>query len=173
MSGDGTMERPWVRGALAIDRAVLSDIEAHARAEYPSECCGFVSGPSSEPALLDASVREVNEADKYHALDPETFPRTSRMYFKINELRAARAFDAGDAAGRPIKVIYHSHCDAGAYFSAEDAATFASEGVLMWPCAFLVVSVVDGEVKDRKLWVHTPGTNGFEESSLTVRDETR
>lgn len=167
MSGEG---HPWIRGELRIARAVLDAIEAHAREGYPSESCGFVSGPADDPALLDAAVREVNEADKYHALDPERFPRTSRTYFKINELRAARAFEAGEREGRPIKVIYHSHCDAGAYFSAEDAATFASQGQLMWPCAFLVVSVVEGEVRDRKLWVHAEGTDGFVESTLRVID---
>ncbi|MCA9605884.1 MAG: Mov34/MPN/PAD-1 family protein [Myxococcales bacterium] len=159
---------PWTRGGLRIPRAVLEDIEAHAVEEYPSECCGFVAGPADDAPLADASTREVNEADKYHRLDPVTFPRTSRMYFKINELRAARSFEAGEASGRPIKVIYHSHCDAGAYFSAEDAATFASEGQLMWPCAFLVVSVMEGEVKERKLWVHRPGTDAFDESTLEV-----
>jgi proteasome lid subunit RPN8/RPN11 len=165
MSGD----RPWIAGDLVISRAVMAELEAHALAAYPSECCGFVSGPAEQPALLDAYVREENEADKYHKLDPETFPRTSRTYFKINELRAAKAFDAGDKVGRPIKVIYHSHCDAGAYFSQEDAATFASENQLMWPCAFIVVSVQDGKFAERKLWVHVPGTNDFRESSLTVR----
>lgn len=167
MSGDAD-GKPWIRGDLTIPRAVLAEIEAHALECYPSESCGFVLGPASEPARLDAAVREVNEADKYHELDPERFPRTSRTYFKINELRAARAFDEGDKNGRPIKVIYHSHCDAGAYFSQEDSSTFASEGVLMWPCAFLVVSVVGGEVKERKLWVHVPGTNDFRESTLRV-----
>ncbi|MCA9603223.1 MAG: Mov34/MPN/PAD-1 family protein [Polyangiales bacterium] len=162
-------ERPWIQGNLSIDRAVLADIEAHAKESYPSECCGFIAGPANDTPTLTTSVREVNEADKYHALDPITFPRTSRMYFKINELRAGRAFDAAEKAGNPIKVIYHSHCDAGAYFSEEDAATFANEGQLMWPCAFLVVSVVGGEVRDRKLWVHVPGTNGFAESALTER----
>lgn len=162
-------ERPWIDGQLAIDRKVLADIEAHALECYPDESCGFVFGPREEPGLLDESRREVNEANKYHALDPERFPRTARTYFKINELRAARTFDSADAEGRPLKVIYHSHCDAGAYFSQEDAATFASEGQLMWPCAFLVVSVMDGKVVDRKLWVHVPGTNDFRESSLEIR----
>jgi proteasome lid subunit RPN8/RPN11 len=162
-------ERPWIAGDLVISRELMSELEAHALSTYPSECCGFVSGPASEPALLDASQREDNEADKYHRLDPETFPRTSRTYFKINELRAAKAFDAGDKSGRPIKVIYHSHCDAGAYFSQEDAATFASDAQLMWPCAFIVVSVQQGQIAERKLWVHVPGTNDFRESSLTVR----
>ncbi|MGD8863145.1 MAG: Mov34/MPN/PAD-1 family protein [Myxococcales bacterium] len=164
MSGD----RPWIEGNLTIDEGVLDDMHAHALSTYPSECCGFASGPRDDAARVDASVREENEADKYHELDPETFPRTSKTYFKINELRAARAFDEGDANGRPIKVIYHSHCDAGAYFSEEDAATFASEGQLMWPAAFIVVSVVDGEVKETRLWVHQPGTNDFRESSFTT-----
>jgi proteasome lid subunit RPN8/RPN11 len=158
----------WTQGKLRIRKEVLDAIEAHAKESYPNEGCGFVMGPASDAALLDESAREVNEADKYHKLDPERFPRTARTYFKINELRAARAFEAGEKNARPIKVIYHSHCDAGAYFSAEDAATFASEGQLMWPCAFIVVSVIDGAVVDRKLWVHAPGTNNFVESSLEV-----
>lgn len=168
MSGSPT--RAWIAGELSIARHVLNDIEAHAVECFPSECCGFVSGPANETALLDASVRETNEADKFHKLDPVTFPRTSTTYFKINELRAARAFDQGEASGRPIKVIYHSHCDAGAYFSQEDAATFASDNQLMWPCAFIVVSVMGGKIHDRKLWVHVPGTNDFRESTLAIHD---
>ena len=166
MSGE---TKPWIAGDLVLEASVLADIEAHALACYPSECCGFVFGPASEPALLNGSAREENEADKYHRLDPETFPRTSTTYFKINELRAARAFEQGEKSGQPIKVIYHSHCDVGAYFSAEDAATFATDNTLMWPCAFIVVSVMDGKIADRKLWVHKPGTNDFVASSLTIR----
>ena len=171
MSGESndTGGLPWIAGDLTIASDVLAALEAHALEAYPSECCGFVSGPASEPALLDAAVREQNEADKYHKLDPVTFPRTSRTYFKINELRAAKAFESGAREGRPIKVIYHSHCDAGAYFSQEDAATFASDNLLMWPCAFIVVSVQEGRIAERKLWVHVPGTNEFRESKLTVR----
>jgi proteasome lid subunit RPN8/RPN11 len=168
MSGEGTVA-PWITGDLAIERAVLDEIQAHALECYPNESCGFVAGPATDPALLDASTRQDNEADKFHELDPVTFPRTSRTYFKINELKAARAFEAAERGARPIKVIYHSHCDAGAYFSKEDAATFAVDGHLMWPCAFIVVSVRQGKVADTKLWVHVPGTNDFRESSLSVR----
>lgn len=167
MSGDAS--RPWVAGNLEIDAATMAEIEAHALEEYPSESCGFVFGPADRPALLDSSQREENEADKYHKLDPETFPRTSKMYFKINELRAARTFESGEQTGRPVKVIYHSHCDAGAYFSEEDSATFAIDGTLMWPCAYIVVSVMDGKIAERRLWVHVPGTNQFAESKLAVR----
>lgn len=165
MSGEA---HSWIRGNLRISTDVMDEIERHALESYPSESCGFVFGPLDEPELLDALQREENEADKYHRLDPDTFPRTSKTYFKINELRAAKTFDEGATKGRPVKVIYHSHCDAGAYFSDEDAATFASDGQLMWPCAFIVVSVVDGRVADRKLWVYEASTNRFEESTLTV-----
>ncbi|MFW2386871.1 MAG: Mov34/MPN/PAD-1 family protein [Polyangiales bacterium] len=167
MSGESF---PWISGNLEIDKAVMDEIERDALDCYPSESCGFVFGPADEPALLDAVQREENEADKYHKLDPVTFPRTSNMYFKINELRAARTFEQGRTDGRPVKVIYHSHCDAGAYFSEEDAATFANDGQLMWPCAYIVVSIMNGKVAERRLWVHQPGTNDFVESTLTVRE---
>jgi proteasome lid subunit RPN8/RPN11 len=166
MSGN---ERRWIEGDLQLPAAVLAELHAHALECYPDECCGFIAGPASEPRTLSKSTREVNEADKFHKLDPTTFPRTARMYFKINELRAARAFESGEKNGEPIKVIYHSHCDAGAYFSAEDAATFASDNTLMWPCAFVVVSVQAGQVADTKLWVHRPGTNEFRESTLDIQ----
>ncbi|MGB0679805.1 MAG: Mov34/MPN/PAD-1 family protein [Polyangiales bacterium] len=164
-------ELPWVAGQVVLTPAVLAEVEAHARECYPSECCGFLVGAAAEPAVVDEVQRERNEADRYHALDPERFPRDSRTYFKMNELRATRAFTEGERDGRPVKVIYHSHCDAGAYFSEEDAATFAQEGVLMWPCAFLVVSVAQGEVRERRLWVHVPGSNDFREAKLEVASE--
>lgn len=170
MSGERRTATPWITGDLAITRQALEAVYAHARAEYPRECCGFLAGPASDPPRLDEAIPEVNEADRYHRLDPRRFPRTSHTYFKIHELRAARAFERGQAQGRPIKVIYHSHCDAGAYFSAEDAATFAAHGTLTWPCAFLVVSVLAGEPRAHQLWVHVPGTDEFRASTMRTID---
>ena len=168
MSGD--IELGWLRAPLSIQRGVLDAIHAHALRDYPGECCGFVYGPRAAPALLSRAVAETNEADKYHARDPDTFPRTSKEYFKINGLRASRAFDESVTSEEPLKVVYHSHCEAGDYFSAEDAATFASDGELLWPCAFIVVSVVGGEVKGQRLWAHVPGTDGFAEQPLAIID---
>lgn len=158
--------QPWIQGNLRITPEALAQAEQHALRCYPSECCGFMSGPADPVELLDATREEENEADKYHKLDPVCFPRDSRTYFKMNELRAMRAFAEGEAEGRPIKVIYHSHCDAGPYFSEEDAATFASDGQLMWPCAFLVISVKEGKLDGHKLWIHRPGSNAFDASPI-------
>jgi proteasome lid subunit RPN8/RPN11 len=166
MSGEAP---PWARGNLTIARAVLDDIEAHAREAYPSEACGFITGPADNPPLIDRSVREENIADTLHARYPDRFPRTSREYFEFDALRFKRAFETGQADGRPVKVVYHSHCDHDAYFSDTDAETFAPWGELMVPCAFLVVSVRGGAVRDRKLWIHEDGRQ-FVESTLSIFD---
>lgn len=165
--------KPWISGPLEITQAVAQAIEAHALECYPSECCGFLLGPATNERLVDEARREVNDADRYHALDPLTFPRTSQTYFKMNEMRASRILEEAEAAGRPVKAIYHSHCDAGAYFSEEDTQTFSQAGLLMWPCAFVVVSVVGdgnaGEARERRLWVHVPGEDRFTESELRLQ----
>lgn len=171
-----TSNTPWIAGPIRIRKDAMDAVRAHALEAYPSECCGFMSGPASEPSLVDTFERAVNEADRYHALDPERFPRTSKMYFKMNELKAGKAIDRGAASGQPLKIIYHSHCDAAApgkrgdYFSVEDAATFAQGEQLMWPCAFIVVSVENGKLAGQRLWVHRPGTNEFDEGALEIID---
>ncbi len=166
---DGAGTAPWLRADLDITAEALRRVEQDALARYPSEACGLLLGPADVPRLLDEARPMENLADRYHALDPAAFPRTSRTYFKLDELRAARAFEEGLRSGRPVKVVYHSHCDAGAYFSEEDAATFVLDGQLAWPAAFLVLSVVDGKLADRKLWCHVPGGSRFEERQLRVR----
>lgn len=159
---------PWVRAPLSLSADLMALMRQEAEDAYPSECCGFLFGPADDVGLLNKSSAEPNDADKYHAMDPETFPRTSRTYFKINELRASRTMESAAKSGHPLKVIYHSHCDAEAYFSQEDADTFSQNAQLMWPCAFIVLSVKNGLAVDAKLWIHVPGTNDFEEGELSV-----
>ena len=166
---------PWTRGPLRITGSALATIRAHAEREHPREACGWLVGPAEPWDLLDEACAGVNEADRYHALDPEQFPRTSRDYFRLSNKDFNRARRAGSEARRPVKVVYHSHCDsqregfpAGDYFSAEDAETFAREGRLWVPCAFVVVGVVAGRALGQRLWVHRPGTNAFDEQALVL-----
>lgn len=159
---------PWVRMDLQVCSESWHMAVKQALDSYPKEACGFFLGPREPAAQLDEYVAEQNEADKYHRLDPTTFPRTGETYFKLNELRAQRRFKEAEEQGRAIKVIFHSHCDAGAYFSEEDAATFAREGQLMWPCAFIVLSVVQGIAQSHSLWCHRPDTNAFDAFNLRI-----
>jgi len=101
-----------------LPREVLAEIYAHARETYPEECCGFLIGPR-DSAVIDEVRRCVNEQNRYHALDPERFPRTARIAYYLGG-RDLRFLMQSIETPRPVKIIYHSHIDVGSYFSAED-----------------------------------------------------
>ena len=180
------VKHPWARDGVRIARALLDDIEAHAREAYEAglenegfhegeEACGVIAGPSNDALLGDSVVRWPNLANKYHAMDPSEYPRTGRMYFLIDPLKFSRAVRDGEASGNPIKVLYHSHLDCGAYFSETDAQTALAGGdEPAYDLAYLVVSVRgDGKggaarVDDRKLFVWSAATRTFVEAKLDV-----
>ncbi|MBM3224330.1 MAG: hypothetical protein FJZ47_11060, partial [Candidatus Tectomicrobia bacterium] len=97
---------------------VLREIYAHAQATYPEECCGFLLGPAAQ-AMVDEVRVCVNEQNRYHALDPERFPRTARTAYYLGG-KDLRFLSQTTGTARPVKIIYHSHIDVGSYFSAED-----------------------------------------------------
>ncbi len=154
-------QTPWSQGDLRIRRSVLAAVEADALRGYAAdeEACGYLLGPASDPLLCDAHVRMENVANKLHAMDPETYFRTARMYFAFNEARFDRAVREGAKAGVPVKVIYHSHLDAGAYFSPTDAAVMscgeppAEEGGAWKPGPGLYRTCVPGPDPARSLCV--------------------
>jgi len=154
-----------------------------ARASYArdEEACGFLVGPASEPLAIRTAVPMVNRANKLHALDPETYPRTGRMYFDIDPLKFARAIEQGEARGEPVKVLYHSHLDVGAYFSETDAAATKMGGdEPAYDLAYLVVSVRGGgsegedragpRVDDQRLFVWDPAARAFVEGKLVLEE---
>lgn len=97
---------------------VLEAIYAHAQETYPEECCGFLIG-TRDQATVDEVRRCVNEQNRYHALDPEQFPRTARIAYFLGG-KDLRFLGESLSSARPVKIIYHSHIDVGSYFSAED-----------------------------------------------------
>lgn len=97
---------------------VLTEIFNHARETYPEECCGFLLGPQ-ESDQVDEVRRCVNEQNRYHELDPQSFPRTAREAYYLG-FKDLRFLLENTESTRPIKIIYHSHPDVGAYFSEKD-----------------------------------------------------
>src|SRR5579862_5508591 len=97
-------KHPWVRGALRVTAAVLARVDEEARAAHArdEESCGFLVGPAGEPLLVDAVVPMENRANELHRLDPETYPRTGRMYFDLDPLKFERSVREGEASGRPV-----------------------------------------------------------------------
>ena len=162
-------KHPWVRGGLRIAREIALRVDEEARAAFArdEESCGLLLGPASDPLLVDAIVPMENRANKLHKLDPASYPRTGRMYFDIDPLKVERTVREGEASGRPVKVLYHSHLDVGAYFSETDsqAATMGGEAP-SYDLAYLVTSVRGGVVDDRKLFVWDLERKSFIEAPL-------
>ena len=123
-------------------------IREHAEACYPLECCGL---------LFDDGVRPCTDVqDDLHDRDPEAFPRTSRHAFRLSDadqLLLARSIDGPV----PARVLYHSHVDADAYFSAADLAGATLDGEPLYPgLLHLVVSVRDGVAGEMALFRLSP-----------------
>ena len=167
-------KHPWVEGNLVIAKSVLERVNEEARTAYErdEESCGFLVGPAGDGRRVDGIVPMVNRANALHKLDPESYPRTGRMYFDIDSMKFEGAIKKGDAEGRPVKVLYHSHLDVGAYFSATDAEVAKmGQGEPPWDLAYLVTSVrAAGLVDDRKLFIWDPGKLAFLETPLEVRE---
>jgi proteasome lid subunit RPN8/RPN11 len=177
------MVSEWTRGGLRIARAVLDAVEADARERYEKdeEACGYLRGPADQPLLCDEHVALVNTANRLHALDPETYFRTARTFFSFNEKKFDDAVAASARQGRPVKVLYHSHLDAGAYFSSTDKAVMSmgeppsvegAEATLgpgpAWPLAFLVTSVEKGRIAEHRLFVWDATARDFVASAFEI-----
>jgi proteasome lid subunit RPN8/RPN11 len=166
-------DTPWTSGNLTISRALLARVEAEAVAAYgrDEESCGALVGPLAEPLLLSDILPMENRANKLHKLDPETYPRTGRMYFDLDPLKFERRVREGKSNGLPVKVLYHSHLDVGAYFSDTDAAAARMGGDSpAYQLAYLVTSVRTSKVDDHKLFVWDESTRAFVVSTLVVTD---
>lgn len=165
------MKMAWTRGNVRIPASVLAVVERAGREAYgrDEEACGYLEGPLADALLVDRAIELPNLANKYHEVDPEGHPRTGREYFKINALKFERAISEGEAAGRPVKVFFHSHLDCGAYFSAEDAAsmTMGGNGAPSYELSYLVTAVDRGEVTAHRLFIWDDKTRSFVEAPFT------
>jgi [CysO sulfur-carrier protein]-S-L-cysteine hydrolase len=162
----------WTTGNLVIAKSAIEVIEAAARAAYArdEESCGYLSGPAAESKVCDEATELPNLANKYHEIDPEGHPRTGREYFKINSLKFEKAIAAGNAAGRPVKVFFHSHLDCGAYFSAEDAASMTNGGTgsPAFDLAYLVTAVDQAVVTAHRLFIWDETSRSFIEAPFQL-----
>ncbi len=145
------------------DSALWAAIVPWLEEAYPAEGCGLILEDSRGRWNFR---RCENVIDRYHKLDPEQYPRTSKDFYMIDP----REFIAADERGEAVAVIVHSHPDAGDYFSDSDV-----EAALMprqtpqepvepiYPGAdYLVVSVRQGEAVAASLFRFDEESGKFE-----------
>ena len=147
--------------ALHITTAFLGEIYAHAVAAYPEECCGIGTASENEPDTIRHWYPCVNAQDRFHALDSVRFSRTSRNGYRIAPEELLRITREASLQGEIIRLIVHSHCDAGAYFSEEDERCALIGGEPPYPEADqMVIAVVNGRVREHAVFEWRPGS-GF------------
>jgi proteasome lid subunit RPN8/RPN11 len=131
----------------SYDPEIVARLVALCEADPEREVCGFL-------VRRDGALRVIavpNAADRYHALDPSRFPRTSRDSYLMDPKEQLRVHRELEAWGGEIAVVWHSHVKVGAYFSAKDRADAAVEGKPVVPGAeYLVLGVRGGRVTEVK-----------------------
>jgi proteasome lid subunit RPN8/RPN11 len=111
--------------------------------EYPHEACGVVLVRDGERRLL----RCRNAQNELHARDPQRHPRDARTAYYIADTDRLTMVRLEGEGFRPV-VIYHSHVDAGPYFSETDRRQALLGDEPMYPeASYVVVSVVNRRVE--------------------------
>jgi [CysO sulfur-carrier protein]-S-L-cysteine hydrolase len=93
-------------------------IYAHARAMFPSECCGYLRGDKTTMIADEVITCRNAQGDGVHPLTPERTEETGFVIAGGELIGFARTFDTS----RPARVVYHSHTNGRAYFSETDRA---------------------------------------------------
>jgi len=116
MSGepDSSSGPPDAPAPVAIPRELLLAVFREARRAFPAECCGWLSGPPGAAAALRACNNAQEAGD--HPTQAQRSAETAYVIAGDDLLAFARAFR--DPA--PPQLIYHSHPNGRAYFSATD-----------------------------------------------------
>ena len=97
---------------MVIAPELLQRIVAHARRDFPNECCGVIG-------FRDGRATSVYEAENV---------ARSRLRFEVDAMEVLRTSQAIEAAGHELGAIYHSHTRSEPYPSQTDINFAAS-----WP----------------------------------------
>ena len=145
---------------------VREAIYAHARQDYPNECCGGVWRVGEDDRATWEVVRYTNVQDELHARDPARYPRTARTAYTIAAKELLAINRRVEAPGQRLAILYHSHPDHDAYFSDEDLYFAAPLGEPGYPGTdYLVVSVRDGEVRGHRCFAWSEEQGEFIEQA--------
>ena len=119
---------------IAIPPFVLATIYDHARASFPDECCGYLVGVDA----VDGAVLCRNaQRDGEHPTQPDRDADTGFVIAGSELFAFAKSF----SSERPARVVYHSHTNGRAYFSAVDREVAATPAGPTYPVQHLVIGV--------------------------------
>ncbi len=121
----------------------LAALGRQAVQEYPHESCGVIVARGAERRVVPCR----NVQNELNARDPVRHPRDARTAYYIDPTDLLRIVRL-EGEGFAVAVIYHSHVEAGAYFSATDTRQALVGDEPAYPGAtYVVTSVVSGRVE--------------------------
>jgi proteasome lid subunit RPN8/RPN11 len=152
---------------VVIPGRLLNEIYTHALESHPEECCGLLSGKGV--GRFDAIHRCRNEMTRLHRQDPVAHPRGGERAFHMNEFDYVRAQRDAETAGASVTGVYHSHVEAGAYFSEDDQGSALQELYPFPKVDHIVISVMDRAVREVAAFRWVPEESRFEGRTLVVQ----
>jgi len=158
-----------VSGRIDVNRALppvtlsarlLNALCEHARETHPEECCGLLVGDA--PGVFAWARRCRNEMTRLHRRDPEAHPRDGTQAFQMNEGDTLRVIEEAEAKGQLVTGVYHSHANAGPYFSEVDQEFARRPGFPFPEAQHIVISVFEGLVGESAVFRRSDESPGFE-----------
>lgn len=134
MTREATSDLPR---AITIPDELLAAAYAHARATFPAECCGYFVGPRDGDAVAAIVACRNAQEDGEHPTHPERTAETGFVIAGAELFTFARGF----ACDTPPRIVYHSHTNGRAYFSAVDHENAIVHGHPAYPVQHLVIGV--------------------------------
>lgn len=139
---------------VAIPEQLMSQVFAEARAAYPNECCGWLAGPKGGAAVDAIRPCDNAQGSEEPALGAAAVAdRTAERAYTIAG-RDLLEFNDGFDSQTPPRVVFHSHPNGRAYFSATDQQVARSpwgDGPA-YPVQHLVVGIDADRVTEAALF---------------------
>ncbi len=146
---------------VGIARDLLEKVYREARASYPKECCGWLSGPKNNSHTTQIRTCVNAQDNGEHPTKATRNADTAYVIAGADLLALNRELD-GD---QPAKLIYHSHSNGRACFSATDheVATSPWGDGAAYPVQQLVVGIGPTRVQEAALFAWSGDDVGFVE----------
>ncbi len=147
----------------------LVEIIRQAEAGYPEEICGIVIGEPGSPETHQVRQGK-NVANQQPEKDTTGNERDARMAYSMDGRDILRIQDEADRSGWKFLILYHSHPDHDAYFSAMDRErALLPTGEPLWPDAkYLVVSVRGGRATEARYFAWDDARKDFVEAAAVL-----
>lgn len=152
---------PDFHDPLMIPADVLASVYRQARASFPAECCGWLTGPAGGHEVADLRAAANSQDSGTH---PTASDRTAESAYVFNSADLLALNHSLDSDS-PARIIYHSHPNGRAYLSDTDRAVATSpwgDGPA-YPVQQLVVGIDGQRVVEAALFGWDDDHGGFVE----------